>query len=663
MASEDRASEERAAEERASDELATSQVMEDPEARSARLAGAAFWATFVLTALGLLLSVNQVFNLGLGGFRPISTAYYYLMIGIFGAVGFLAFPARKPARGPAPWYDWVCGATLLGLMLWIATRAQAIIDAGWNTTGPLGAKIVAGIVVALVLEGLRRTGEMILFVFCLIFASFPLYAGYMPGFLWGVQLDLGQALNEHVYGLESLIGIPMQVVSDTLIGFLVFGVVLASTGGGTFFMDFASALLGTTRGGPAKVAIISSGFFGMLSGSPTSNVLTTGTLTIPTMKRCGYPAAYAGAVEACASTGGALMPPVMGAAAFIMANFLNVPYAEVVVAAFLPAILYFFALFMQTDVYAARNGLRGVGAEEVPPLMKTLIGGWYYIGALVVLTYLLLAWRLEGEAPYWVSLFLVLVALVRARRLGFTPRYFAGLLVDVGQTIAQIFGLIAGIGLIIGALSITGVANSFSRELVQYAGNNVALLLATGAITSFILGMGMTASACYIFLAIVLAPALISTGLDPMAVHLYVFYWGLVSFITPPVALAAIAAASIAKADAIQVGMRAIRIGCLLFLLPVLFVLQPALILKGPIIQVLQVATTAVVAVVLLAAAFEGYIYWVGRLPVWSRLIVGIGGLLMLVPEAATDLIGFAICMAVLVLTKIVSRAPAPGGS
>jgi TRAP-type uncharacterized transport system fused permease subunit len=318
---------------------------------------------------------------------------------------------------------------------------------------------------------------------------------------------------------------------------------------------------------------------------------------------------------------------------------------------------------MQTDFYAARNGLRGVGAEEVPPLMKTLIGGWYYIGALVVLTYLLLAWRLEGEAPYWVSLFLVLVALVRARRLGFTPRYFAGLLVDVGQTIAQIFGLIAGIGLIIGALSITGVANSFSRELVQYAGNNVALLLATGAITSFILGMGMTASACYIFLAIVLAPALISTGLDPMAVHLYVFYWGLVSFITPPVALAAIAAASIAKADAIQVGMRAIRIGCLLFLLPVLFVLQPALILKGPIIQVLQVATTAVVAVVLLAAAFEGYIYWVGRLPVWSRLIVGIGGLLMLVPEAATDLIGFAICMAVLVLTKIVSRAPAPGGS
>jgi TRAP-type uncharacterized transport system fused permease subunit len=198
---------------------------------------------------------------------------------------------------------------------------------------------------------------------------------------------------------------------------------------------------------------------------------------------------------------------------------------------------------------------------------------------------------------------------------------------------------------------------------VQYAGNNVFLLLATGAITSFILGMGMTASACYIFLAIVLAPALISTGLDPMAVHLYVFYWGLVSFITPPVALAAIAAASIAKADAIQVGFRAIRIGCLLFLLPVLFVLQPALILKGSPIEVMQVATTAVAAVVLLAAAFEGYFYWVGRLPVWSRIIVGAGGLLMLVPETVTDLVGLTICIAALVLTKVVSSPRAAGGT
>ncbi len=514
---------------------------------------------------------------------------------------------------------------------------------GRDEAAPIGATVIGGLYILVILEGLRRTGEMVLFMFCIVFATYPLYAGSMPGFLWGVQLDLPQTISEHVYGLESVIGIPMQVVADTLIGFLVFGVVLATTGGGTFFMDFASSMMGTSRGGPAKVAIISSGFFGMLSGSPTSNVLTTGTLTIPTMKRCGYPAAYAGAVEACASTGGALMPPVMGAAAFIMANFLNVPYADVVIAAFLPAILYYFALFIQTDFYAARNGLSGVSASEVPPLLQTLAGGWYYIAAIVGLTVLLLAWRLEGEAPFWVALFLVVVALIRARKIGFTPTRFAGLVVDIGQSVAQIIGLIAGIGLIIGAMSITGVANSFSRELVQYAGGNIALLLATGALTSFILGMGMTASACYIFLAIVLAPALIKTGLDPMAVHLYVFYWGIVSFITPPVALAAIAAASIAKADAMAVGFKSIRIGCLLLLLPVLFVLQPALILKGPILQVLQVSATAIAAVLFLAAAFEGYLYGVGKLAIWTRVIIGIAGLMLLIPETMTDIAGIGL--------------------
>jgi TRAP-type uncharacterized transport system fused permease subunit len=235
------------------------------------------------------------------------------------------------------------------------------------------------------------------------------------------------------------------------------------------------------------------------------------------------------------------------------------------------------------------------------------------------------------------------VAIVRFRQIGFTPLRFAGLVVDVGQAVAQIIGLIAGIGLIIGAMSITGVANSFSRELVQYAGGNIALLLATGAITSFILGMGMTASACYIFLAIVLAPALVKAGLDPMASHLYVFYWGIVSFITPPVALAAIAAASIAKADAMAVGFKAIRIGCLLLLLPILFVLQPALILKGPLLEVIQVSATAITAVILLAASFEGYLYQIGRLAVPGRLLMGAAGLLLLIPETKTDLIGLAI--------------------
>lgn len=630
---------------------------EAPEVRSPRLRGPAFWATFALTSIGLLITVNQMFNLGLAGFRPVSTGYYYLIIGLFVGVGFLAFPARK-GQTRARWYDWLLTALALSLSAWFASRAQHIIDRGWNLEAPIEGTVAAGIYVLLALEALRRTGETILFVFCLIFAAFPLYAGHMPGFLWGVQLDLGQTLSEHVFGLESIIGIPMQVVADTLIGFIVFGVVLANTGGGSFFMDFASALMGRTRGGPAKVAIVSSGLFGMLSGSPTSNVLTTGTLTIPTMKRCGYDPAYAGAVEACASTGGCLMPPVMGAAAFIMANFLNVPYAEVVTAAFLPAILFYLALLLQTDFYAARGGLRGVARHEVPSLASTLARGWYYILALAGLTALLLMWRLEGEAPFWVSLFLLAAAVLRSRSTGFDWRAFCRLVVDVGQAVAQLVCLIAGIGLIIGAMSVTGVANSFSRELVQYAGGNLALLLAAGALTSFILGMGMTASACYIFLAIVLAPALVQAGIDPMAAHLYIFYWGIVSFITPPVALAAIAAASIAKAEAMAVGFKALRIGCLLLLLPVLFVLQPALILKGPLDLVLQSAVTATLAVVLLAAAFEGYLWRLGRLPVWSRLAFGAAGLTLFVPEVYTDVAGALLALAAGVGTWLLGARP-----
>jgi TRAP transporter 4TM/12TM fusion protein len=482
----------------------------------------------------------------------------------------------------------------------------------------------------------------------------------MPGFLWGVQLPLDSTIQEHVFGTESIIGIPMQVVADTLIGFLVFGVVLAATGGAAFFMDFALALMGTSRGGPAKVAVVASATFGMLSGSPTSNVLTTGTLTIPTMKRCGYAPHYAGAVEACASTGGALMPPVMGAAAFIMANFLNVPYAEVMLAALLPSLLYYGALFLQTDLYAVRNGLTGVSKSEVPPLMPTLMAGWYYLAAIVALTVLLLAFRIEAQAPFWVSLFLLLVAVLRRKATGFDLRRFCGLVVDAGQTVAQLVALIAGIGLIIGALSVTGVANSFSRELVQYAGGNVALLLFFGALTSFILGMGMTASACYIFLAIVLAPALVQAGLDPMASHLYVLYWGIVSFITPPVALAAIAAASIAKSSPMLTGLMALRIGFLLMILPVLFVLQPALILKGDLPTIVQAVFTACAAVLLLASALEGYVYRVGATPLWARLPIGIGGVLLLIPEGFTDLVGAGIGAAGIIALWMVRRAARP---
>jgi TRAP transporter 4TM/12TM fusion protein len=377
-----------------------------------------------------------------------------------------------------------------------------------------------------------------------------------------------------------------------------------------------------------------------------SNVVTTGQITIPTMKRTGYPPYYAGAVEACASTGGALMPPVMGAVAFIMAEFLNVPYSTVMLAAVVPALLYYGALLLQADHYAAKNGLRGQPANEIPRLGPVLRQGWHFLFSLVLLTYLLLVMKREALAPYIATGVLLLTTLLFGQK-RFGLAGLRDLTIDTTRNIINIVAILGGVGFIVGSLSYTGVGGAFARELLQFAGGNVYLLLVIGAFTSFILGMGMTSSACYIFLAVTLGPALVNGGLNPIASHLFILYWGLISFITPPVALAAIAAASIAGANAWQTGIWAMRLGLVNFVVPFLFALNPTLILIGSPIDIAHDVTTAFIAVWLLAAAAEGWLYGVGPIG-WAlrtMLLVGAGGLLK--PGLYSDLVGLALVVAV----------------
>jgi len=459
-------------------------------------------------------------------------------------------------------------------------------------------------------------------------------------------MGIEETVRAHAMGVESIIGVPMRTIASLLVGFLIFGSALVVTGGGEFFMALATALMGRSRGGPAKVAVLSSGFFGSLSGSVISNVVTTGQITIPTMKRTGYPAHYAGAVEACASTGGALMPPVMGAVAFIMAEFLNVPYSTVMLAAVVPALLYYGALLLQADHYAAKNGLRGQPADEIPRLWPVFRQGWHFLFSLVLLTYLLLVMKREALAPYIATgALLVTTVLFGQKRFGLSG--LRDLTIDTTRNIINIVAILAGVGFIVGSLSYTGVGGAFARELLQFAGGNVYLLLVIGAFTSFILGMGMTSSACYIFLAVTLGPALVNGGLDPIASHLFILYWGLISFITPPVALAAIAAASIARANSWQTGMWAMRLGMVNFVVPFLFVLNPTLILIGAPIDIAHDVTTAVIAVWLLAAAAEGWLYGIGAIgwPARAVLLVGAAGLLK--PGLYSDLFGLAMVLAV----------------
>jgi TRAP transporter 4TM/12TM fusion protein len=437
---------------------------------------------------------------------------------------------------------------------------------------------------------------------------------------------------------ESVMGIPLRAFASLVIGFLLFGVALQYTGGGKFFINLAFALLGHVRGGPAKVAIFSSGLMGSMSGSVITNVLTTGVLSIPAMRRVGFSRSYAAGVEACASTGGVLMPPVMGATAFIMATFLGVPYAQIALAAVVPSVLYFLGLFVQIDAYAARNHLKGLPQAELPSLWRTLKEGWYFVFVFILLIWMLIYMQREAIAPFYATALLLVINQVLP--------YQRWVLDDVGiflssaaKLFAELIAILAGVGLLIGALSVTGLSGTIANDLIFLAGGNTLILLLMGAATSFILGIGMTVTAAYIFLAVALAPALIQgAGLNPMAVHLFILYWGMLSFITPPVALGAFAAATVAGARPMETGLQAMRLGSIIYFIPFLFVLNPALILQGSTNEIAVVLVQAVVGVVLIASALQGYMVLVGDLtrhsllqwPIRAALIVA--GMTMAVP-------------------------------
>ncbi len=597
-----------------------------------------------VTLVGITLAILQIFLI----YPVLESQYMYWLLALFLSPVFLLYRAtKKLPTAKIPLYDIALFLLTVGISAYLAIHAWDITHGGWAFIAPMPVSIMSVIFCVLALEAVRRAGGTTLFIFTAIFAAYPLFTGYMPGLLRGNALPFFQVIRYHVLSTESIIGIPMQVVSTLIIGYMVFGVALTSTGGGEFFLNFAFSLFGKQKGGPAKVAIVSSGLFGSLSGSVISNVIACGSVTIPTMVRIGYPPYYAAAVEACASSGGCIMPPVMGAVAFVMASFLGVPYVEVAKAAAIPAIMYYLGLFFQVDLYARKVGLAALPGSEIPRLFPVLKSGFQYIFALLLLVYLLYL-RLEAQAPFYVSALLIAVAMVKkSTRLNLADfiRFFE----NIGKILCELVAILAACGFIIGAFSITGVASSFSREMIQLAGGNAALMLVFGALGSFVLGMGMTVTACYIFLSIILVPALLNVAhFDVMAVHLFVLYWGVVSFITPPVALGSYAAAGIAGASPMRTGFASMRLGMVKYMIPFFFVYSPALILHGTTSQIVYQTLTVIVGIFLIAGAMEGYLPYIGRLVPWTRAILGLAGFLIAMPGISTDMIGAAIAIALL---------------
>lgn len=597
-----------------------------------------------LTALSIFLAINQIFNLGFFvGYVVLDSRYMYLITGVMLAMVFITFPGSKHSQNRVPWYDMVIMVVIAVIFSYYAYYAERIVLEAWEYAAPPIGVWLALVTWAIVMEAGRRAGGWPVFVIVAVFSLYPTYAGNLPSVIAALSIPITDVAIFHVMGEESLFGLPMQAFALLVFGFLLFGISLQYTGGGPFFINLAFALLGDKRGGPAKVAIFSSGLLGSMSGGPISNVLTTGPLSIPAMVRTGFSREYAAGVEACASTGGVFMPPIMGATAFVMASFLNISYVTVAIAALVPSLLYFFGLFMQIDAYAARKNLQGLPKEELPKLGTVFKEGWYFIAVFVLLTWMLVVLQREAVAPFYATALLLVINQFTKHRLNLEK--FLQLVAALGRMLAELAGILAAIGLIIGALAVTGIAGTIANDLVFLAGDNPLVLLIMGALTSFILGIGMTVTAAYIFLAIVLVPALVNAGLDPLASHMFVMYWGMLSFITPPVALAAFAAASVAEVSPMKAGFAAMRLGAIIYFVPFFFVFNPALLLQDTALENMLALSTALVGVALVAAALQGYLIGVGNLGkgfagIIIRVCVGIAGLTLALP--AGGIFGFS---------------------
>jgi TRAP transporter 4TM/12TM fusion protein len=461
---------------------------------------------------------------------------------------------------------------------------------------------------------------------------------YFPGFLTHRGYDVKRIVTHMWFTTEGIMGIPIGVSATFIFLFILFGSFLTSTGIMRFFMNLANAVAGWASGGPAKVAVLASALEGTVSGSSVANTVGSGSFTIPLMKSLGYRPEFAGAVEAAASTGGQIMPPVMGAAAFLMAEFINLPYIEIAKAAAIPALLYFTGIWVVVHFEAKKYGLRGLPREQLPRLLKVLKEESYLILPLVAIIYLLV----EGSTPMTAAMgglgLCVAVGMIRKETRMNIPR----LLDTLEQGARSALGVAAACataGIIVGVVTLTGLGLKMGDGLISLAGGVLILTLIFTMITSLILGMGAPTTANYVITSTIAAPALIKLGVPVLGAHMFAFYFGIVADITPPVALAAFAGAAIAKANPFKTGVIATKLAIAAFLVPYIFVYSPTLLLiNATLFSMIQMITTSIIGMVGIGAAVEGW-YWT-RMSWWERIPMFIGGIMLIDPGTLTDIIG-----------------------
>lgn len=557
-------------------------------------------------------------------------------LGLFFAVAlssiFITVKARPTdPNDRIPWFDWMlaAGSLIVGgyvMIMYptIAYRLGVLSIERW---------LLGGLAILLILEATRRVVGWALVCIAVPIILYAKFAYIFPGIL-NSRGSSWQRIASYLY-LDSsgIFGLPFDVAAGVVVAFIFFGQALYAVGGDKFLTDVALILMGRYRGGTAKVAVVSSTLFGTVSGSAVANVVVDGAITIPMMKKSGYPPHVAAAIEAVSSNGGQIMPPVMGVAAFLMAEFLNISYAEVALAAAIPACLYYIALFTQIDLEAAKLGLTGMVKSEIPKLAAVMRRGSVFLVPLFVLTYVLMFANWDAGKAGMAATITTFAVGALAKETRPTMQGILRSIEETGKILLDIVVVTALAGLVIGAFQLSGLTFKFALLLVSLAAGSVALLLILTALVSIVLGMSLPTTVVYIMLAILVGPALIQVGIAPLAAHLFFFYFGMLSLITPPHCIATYAAASIARADFWRSGWTGMRLGIAAYIVPFVFVFHPALLFQGTAVEIVVAIVTAAVGVIFLSSGVAGYLF--APLGYLKRAIFITAGLLT-IPSAST---------------------------
>ncbi|ATW23732.1 TRAP transporter permease [Candidatus Formimonas warabiya] len=584
-----------------------------------------------LTSLYQLVVASRVlthFNIFLPEVQHKAISLLFAVILIF---GFYALNGSKK-KGFYNWYDYffvIFGIISTGFVVF---NYDAIQD--YTLYGYLDFKgmLLTILLMIVLLEAVRRVTGKVIPILVLLSFLMTLYQNYLPGILYGKGFPLDRLTFSIYAGNGGIFGKPLGVAVTVLITFIAFGQLFSAVGGGKWFLDFAVGLTGWMRGGPAKAAVVASCLFGMISGSPSANVATTGMLTIPLMKETGYPSRLAGAIEAVAATGGQFMPPVMGAVIFIMAEWLQIAYAEIIKYAIVPALLYYVILFMSVHCEAVKLDLKPVARYERSTLLNILKSGWTYLITLAVLLYYLLvkAYPPEMAATYSIIVMIALSFLLPDKEKHLTiPRIWQAL-ISTTKSWLLLAAVTASIGMLIGSLQLSGLGVKFSTFIVSLTGGNLLATLILVGVACFILGMGLDSMTSYMTLAILIAPALVKIGLPPIAAHLYIIYWAMSSFITPPVCLSVYVACGISGSDLWETGWEAVKLGIGVFIVPFLFVYNPYIMLQGPTSHVIAAVGSAFLGSILIAAGIRGA--FISKISIWRRVVLIIASLILMGP-------------------------------